>query len=175
MIGVRGMQKSILDNRVICFIVNFIHDLFWSFLGLSVLLSIWVSPPKTPGKLYFTIMFAEWGIILLIVVFFTNFNALKFDKVFKKTLLSDDAIFLHFMALSIFPAALIIRIRAVRALMYMRGIVLYKSTQKNPDYHWFHGYDFRKHATWFDKLLAHSISVLLFSSIEFGILSMLTT
>jgi len=161
-----------MENKFFCFLVNLLHDFIFLFFGCGAILGFIVIPTSAQFNLFFKLAVLGFGLIFIFVLIFTYISSLKFDKIFKEAIISDNMIdTLYSSLLSFLSAKTQVRFNTNRALMYMRAIFLYKSTKKSFRYPWFKGYDFREHATWFDKILAFGTPIILFSSIGLAVLS----
>ena len=163
------MQKSILDNRLVYFVLNTINDVFWFGLGLFLAVFSFTLKITTPLDYLVNTAFFLVGVLFIVTTIFSYTTARKLDKIFKQKILSDSNIDTLYASTSFWSGKVLVRFRMNRALMYSRAIAMPKDTKKNDRYPWFNNYDFKKDVSVFDKLLILIQTLSLFGAVVCGI------
>ena len=139
-----------------------INELFMMISGVFMLLA-----PLLENTLGNWLVFLV-GVIFIMGIVVTYTVGFRFDDQFRDVFLSDKNLDSKLPMAFVSPGWLV-SLRLVRAGMYARNIVLPKGTTKNwIQESWFHGYNFRKNARWFDILASYIYLLVIVVAIGFG-------
>ena len=170
MSGVNDMLASMLDNKFGNIVLNFLHDVFLLIIGLTCLIGAKISPINSVADYFFSLMLVCIGLAMLLAVLAANTMAIKYDRLFKAKMIGDPNIESLYANIAVSSSKTLIRIRTNRVIMYVRAILLPQNTENNPNYPWFHGYNFRKNSSLYDKFLAFTMPTLVVLFAVFGVI-----